>query len=127
MTVIAVKRLDFARGDGDYLVTNRVRLDGTGVSYRMSLLWFEQSESWVFDMSTSTGQVIVSGAWPRDRVDCLLGISSPGRPPGGIMAYDPKQRGNPGRNAWGKDGVLFLYVPGGLNPDDFTLYQPGPN
>ena len=64
----------------------------------------------------------VNGAWVRDRVDCLLGVSSDGRPSGGIMAYDPKRRGDPGVNAWSTDGVALYYVPGGLNPADFAAY-----
>ena len=41
---------------------------------------------------------------------------------GGIMAYDPKRRGDPGPNAWSTDGVAMYYVPGGLNPADFAAY-----
>ncbi len=81
-----------------------------------------QQASWVLDMSTTDGRVIVNGAWVRDRVDCLLGVSSDGRPAGGIMAYDPKRRGDPGPDAWSTDGVALYYVPGGLDPADFAAY-----
>jgi hypothetical protein len=132
MTDIAIKRLEFARGEGDVLATGRVRLDAAGPEYNLFLLWMPHRASisqvdapdgsWVLDMSTTDGRAIVSGAWVRDRVDCLLGVSSDGRPNGGIMAYDPKGRGDPGENAWSTDGVLLLYVPGGLDPADFAAY-----
>ena len=122
MTDITIKRLEFARGEGEALATGRVRLDANGPEYNIFLLWMPQQTSWVLDMSTTDGRTIVSGAWVRDRVDCLLGVSSDGRPSGGIMAYDPKRRGDPGPNAWSTDGVAMYYVPGGLNPADFAAY-----
>ncbi len=122
MTDITIKRLEFARGEGEALATGRVRLDANGPEYNIFLLWMPQQASWVLDMSTTDGRAIVSGAWVRDRVDCLLGVSSDGRPSGGIMAYDPKRRGDPGPNAWSTDGVAMYYVPGGLNPADFAAY-----
>ena len=122
MTDITVKRLEFARGPGDVLAAGRIRLDADGPEYRITILWMPTQGSWVLDMSTTDGRVIVSGAWLRDRVDCLLGVSSNGRPAGGIMAYDPKQRGDPGAEAFSADGVALYYVPGGLNPDDFSTY-----
>jgi hypothetical protein len=123
MTDIAIKRLEFASGAGDVLSTGRVRLDASGPEYNIFLLWMPQQASWVLDMSTTAGATIVSGAWVRDRVDCLLGVSSVGRPLGGIMAYDPKGRGDPGANAFDTDGVALYYVPDGLNPADFAAYQ----
>jgi hypothetical protein len=122
MTDITIKRLEFARGEGDVLATGRVRLDANGPEYNLFLLWMPQQASWVLDMSTTDGRTIVNGAWIRDRVDCLLGVSSDGRPAGGIMAYDPKRRGDPGPNAWSTDGVALYYVPGGLDPADFAAY-----
>ena len=122
MTDITIKRLEFARGEGEALATGRVRLDANGPEYNLFLLWMPQQASWVLDMSTTDGRTIVSGAWVRDRVDCLLGVSSDGRTSGGIMAYDPKRRGDPGPNAWSTDGVAMYYVPGGLNPADFAAY-----
>ncbi len=122
MTDITIKRLEFARGEGEALATGRVRLDANGPEYNIFLLWMPQQASWVLDMSTTDGRTIVSGAWVRDRVDCLLGVSSDGRPAGGIMAYDPKRRGAPGVNAWSTDGVALYYVPGGLDPADFAAY-----
>ena len=122
MTDIAIKRLEFARGEGEALATGRVRLDANGPEYNIFLLWMPQQASWVLDMSTTDGRVIVNGAWVRDRVDCLLGVSSDGRPAGGIMAYDPKRRGDPGPDAWSTDGVALYYVPAGLDPADFAAY-----
>ena len=122
MTDITIKRLEFARGEGEALATGRVRLDANGPEYNIFLLWMPQQASWVLDMSTTDGRTIVNGTWVRDRVDCLLGVSSDGRPAGGIMAYDPKRRGDPGPDAWSTDGVALYYVPGGLNPEDFAAY-----
>ena len=122
MTDIAIRRLECARGEGEALATGRVRLDAAGPEYNLFLLWMPQQASWVLDMSTTDGRTIVSGAWVRDRVDCLLGVSSDGRPSGGIMAYDPKRRGDPGVHAWSTDGVALYYVPGGLDPADFAAY-----
>ena len=122
MTDIAIKRLEFARGEGEALATGRVRLDANGPEYNIFLLWMPQQASWVLDMSTTDGRVIVNGAWVRDRVDCLLGVSSDGRPTGGIMAYDPKRRGDPGPDAWSTDGVALYYVPAGPDPADFAAY-----
>lgn len=122
MTDITIKRLEFARGEGEALATGRVRLDANGPEYNIFLLWMPQQASWVLDMSTTDGRTIVSGAWVRDRVDCLLGVSSDGRPAGGIMAYDPKRRGDPGPDAWSTDGVALYYVPAGLDPADFAAY-----
>lgn len=122
MTDIAIKRLEFARGPGDVLATGRVRLDAAGPEYRMFLQWRPVQASWVLNLSTTDGRTIVSGAWVRDRVDCLLGVSSDGRPNGAIMAYDPKRRGDPGPDAFDTDGVALYYVPDGLNPADFAAY-----
>ena len=122
MNLKTFRRLEFSRGEGEALATGRVRLDANGPEYNIFLLWMPQQASWVLDMSTTDGRVIVNGAWVRDRVDCLLGVSSDGRPGGGIMAYDPKRRGDPGPNAWSTDGVALYYVPGGLNPADFAAY-----
>lgn len=122
MTDITIKRLEFARGEGEALATGRVRLDANGPEYNIFLLWMPQQASWVLDMSTTDGRTIVNGTWVRDRVDCLLGVSSDGRPAGGIMAYDPKRRGDPGPDAWSTDGVALYYVPAGLDPADFAAY-----
>lgn len=130
MADIPFKRMDFVRRNGDYLVSGRVQLDQGGPTYRMTLALQPQQGTadrlgrWTFTMRTTSNLPIVSGAWVRDRTSVLLGISSPGRPLGDIIAYDPKKRGDPGPNAWapGGDGVLFLYLPLGFQPDDFTLY-----
>ena len=120
---ITVKRLEFASGTGDSLATGRVRLDAAGPEYHISILWMPTQASWILDMATTDGRTIVSGAWVRDRVDCLLGVASDGRPEGGIMAYDPKGRGDPGADAFSAEGVALYYVPGGLDPEDFSAYS----
>ena len=124
---IAIASLEFVRQGSpeqhDYLVTNRLRLVDGGPTYRVIMRWMPQAETWTLDMNTTGGRAIVSGAFIRDRVDCLLGISSTDRPPGAIMSYDPKRRGDPGADSYFLDGVLLLYVPGGMNPEDFSLYS----
>jgi len=124
---LAVRPLEFVRGgtpaEHDHLVTNRLSLVDGGPTYRVTMRWMPVQASWILDMNTTSGRAIVSGAWVRDRVDCLLGISSTDRPPGAIMSYDPKRRGDPTLDSYFKDGVSLLYVPGGLNPDDFSFYS----
>lgn len=122
MTQLSVQVLDFAAQEGDTIATNRVVLDRGGPSYRIRLRWLPQPASWILDIATTAGIVIVSGAWVRDRTDCLLGVSTVGRPRGAILAYDAKGRGDPGRYAWTKDGVSLLYVPSGFDPTMFSLY-----
>lgn len=131
MASIPIKRLEFTRASGDYLVTGRVQLDQGGPTYRMTLQHHPLQGTvaplgrWAFNMSTTTNQIIVSGAWVRDRTSVLLGVSSAGRPLGDIIAYDPKRRGDPwSASAFADDGdgVLMLYLPQGFNPNDFALY-----
>lgn len=122
MATIAIRTLEFARVDWDRADTGRVVLDPGGPSYRMSLRWLPVAETWTLSVWLTSGTPIVLGAFVRDRTDCLLGVSTVGRPSGGIMAYDPKRRGDPGLGAFFSDGVLLLYVPGGLVPADFAAY-----
>ena len=131
MATIPYKRLEFARASGDHLVTGRVQLDQGGPTYRMTLQHHPLQGTvpplgrWAFNMSTTTNLVIVRGAWVRDRTSVLLGVSSTGRPLGDIVAYDPKKRGDPwSASAFSDegDGILFLYLPLGFNPNDFALY-----
>lgn len=127
MIVIAVKRLEFASNGGDFLQTNRVRLDDAigSPTYRLTLRWSPIALSWYLTVATTTGIIIVSGARVSDRTDCLLGVSTAGRPRGAIMAYDPKRHDDPGAKAFAVngDGVGLYYVPAGLNPVDFSLYR----
>jgi hypothetical protein len=121
--ILAVKRLVFTKAPGDVLQTGRVQLDNPGISFRIRLRWLPQSENWILDLATTAGTQIVSGTWVRDRVDCLLGVSTAGRPPGAIMSYDPKNRGEPQLDAYTTGGAGLYYVPAGLNPEDFSLYS----
>jgi len=127
VTTLAVKRLEFVSQGGDFLQTNRVRLDDAAgsLTYRLTLRWSPQAASWYLTVATTTGVIIVSGARVADRTDCLLGVSTAGRPLGAIMAYDPKRHEDPGANAFAVngDGVSLYYVPAGLDPADFSLYQ----
>ena len=128
------KRLNFTdqaappnRPPPDFLQSNLVRLDDAPGSptYRITLRWAPLAASWYLTLATTTGAIIVSGARVSDRTDCLLGVSTTGRPRGAIVSFDPIRRGDPGANAYvtNGDGVSLYYVPAGLNPADFTLYQ----
>lgn len=131
MGSVRYQRLEFVRKSQDRLTTNRVQLGDTTATYRMAMWWrplpreYPQDDStgaWFFDMFTTRGVPIVTGAPVRDRTDCLLGVSTAGRPVGAIIAYDPKARGDLTINAWQGDGVLLLYLPDGFNPEDFAAY-----
>lgn len=129
-TPINARRLEFVRippaPDGtvpDRLDTGRVVLDPNAGTFAISLFWRRTCETWYLDLRTTAGAPIVLGAAVRDRVDCLLGVSTPGRPRGAIMSYDPKGRGNPTLSSF-SDGVVGLwYVPAELDPYDFAIYQ----
>lgn len=123
MAALSYLRLEFVRSAGDTLATNRVMLDKGGPTYRMRLRWLPQAVTWILDMSTTAGAPIIAGGWVRDRTDVLLGVVSPGRPRGAIIAYDPKGRGDPGLDAWTLDGVGLWYLPGGFDPEMFLFYQ----
>jgi hypothetical protein len=120
---IPIRTFEFTRAPGDYLVTSAVALDAGGPKFRIVMRWQPQPLSWVLDLFTSSGSTICTGVWVRDRTDCILGVSTVNRPRGGIMSYDPKRRGEPGPDAYTLDGVKLLYVPLGLNPEDFSLYS----
>lgn len=131
MATIRTQRLEFVRKSQDRLTTNRVALGDNTATFRLEMWWrplpreYPQEDStgsWIFGMYTTRGLPIVTGAPVRDRTDCLLGISTAGRPPGAIIAYDPKARGALTINAWQADGVLCLYLPDGFNPSDFAAY-----
>ena len=94
MTDITIKRLEFARGEGEALATGRVRLDANGPEYNIFLLWMPQQASWVLDMSTTDGRVIVNGAWVRDRVHSLGTSFSAGSV---IVFADSSRLTRPGR------------------------------
>lgn len=122
MSTIAVRRLEFARAPGDTLVTSGVVLDVDGPTYAITMQWRPVASSWVLSMRQATGEWIVRGAAVRDRTDCLLGISTPGRPRGAIISYDPKGRGDPGLLSFSSEDVRLYYLPDGYNPEDFARY-----
>lgn len=133
MPTVAYHRLDFVRQPGDYLQTNRVALDGTTATFRITVYWRplpraypqpadEVTGAWFMDMATTNDVVIVTGAPMRDRTDTLLGVSTAGRPPGAIVPYDPKAPRSYTLGAWTTQGVLLLYLPGGFVPSDFAAY-----
>lgn len=98
-------------------------LDPNGATYRILMLWRPLAESWVFDLRMTDGTAIWLGAAVRDRTDVLLGCSTPGRPAGAIMSYDPKGRGDPTLTSYAADGVGLYYLPGGLDPAILAAYQ----
>jgi hypothetical protein len=126
VSTISIKRLEFVRAPGDTLVTNAVVLDVDGPKYAIDMRWRPVAASWFLTLRLTSGTVIVSGAPVRDRTDCLLGVTPPPgftRPRGGIMSYDPKARGEPTLTSYFADDVRLYYVPAGLNPADFAVYQ----
>ena len=130
MPVINTKRLEFVRvppgpngRSPDVLRTNSVVLDDDGPKFTISMLWRPVAASWFLTLRLTSGTPIVSGAPVRDRTDCLLGISTPGRPLGAIISYDPKGRGDPTLDSYARDGVSLYYLPDGFNPQDFTVYR----
>lgn len=124
MTLLAdAKILQFSKVPGDTKITNRVQLDNPGPSYALTLRWLPQAELWILDLYSTAGVTIVSSAWVLDRTDALLGVSTPGRPKGAIMSYDPLGRGNPGLEAWTTGGHSLYYIPSGLIPSDFSRYR----
>jgi hypothetical protein len=94
--------------------------------YAIDMRWRPVAESWFLTLRLTSGRVIVSGAPVRDRTDCLLGVTPPSgttRPRGAIMSYDPKGRGDPTLESFFADDVRLYYVPAGLDPADFAVYQ----
>jgi len=122
-TIIPGTRLEFARARGDTLHSGLVTLDVNGPQYLIVLSWLPIVESWSLTMIVSSGDVIVSGAAVRDRTDCLMGVSTPGRPRGAIAAYDPKGRGDPTLDSFSRGGVMLLYLPDGLDPAVNAMYS----
>lgn len=117
------RRLEFARAAWDTLESGAVVLDPNGPTYALRMFWRPTMESWVLTLRRTSGPVIVAGAPVRDRTDCLLGVSTPGRPRGGIAAYDPRGRGDPTLESFSSLGVLLLYFPLGVDPTTFALYE----
>lgn len=122
MAAINVRRLEFARAAWDTLVTSGVVLDPDGPTYAITMHWRPKAATWVLSMRQATGAWVVRGVAVRDRTDCLLGISAPGRPRGAIIAYDPKGRGDPGLTSFSAQDVRLYYLPDGFNPEDFSRY-----
>lgn len=122
--ILKIRTLTFSQAEGDYLSTGRVTLDTLGPTYRIVLRWSPVQATWNLDLATTSGTSIVSGTWVRDRVDCLLGVSTVGRPKGAIVAINPKTRADPDLDSFVLGVSTLYYVPAGLRPKDFTLYTP---
>ena len=123
MTTVRV--IEFANNDGDRLRTSRVRLDRTGPTYTMILDFLpvadEEQGAWALTMRTTNGEPIVSGAFLRNRVDVLDGITSEGRPPGAIAPYNPATSEDPRRYGFESGGFQLLYLPDGFDPSVFVI------
>lgn len=120
---INVKRLEFTRGPvRDRLDTGRVVLDVDATPYRIVMLWRPVLASWRLSLWLTSGTAIATDLAVRDRTDCLLGVSTPGRPRGAIISYDPKRRGDPTLNSYALDDVRLYYLPDGFDPADFAAY-----
>lgn len=123
MSTIAIRRLEFTRSPGDTLFSGRVVLDPSGPPYTIEMFWRPQVPSWVLSLRLATGAWICRGIAVRDRTDCLLGVSTVGRPAGAIISYDPKGRGDPTLESYSRDDVRLYYLPDGCVPDDFAKYM----
>lgn len=122
MATINVRRLEFARAPGDVKSTGRVVLDPSGPPYAITMLWRPIAASWFLSLRLATGEWITRGVAVRDRTDCLMGVSTQGRPAGAIISYDPKGRGDPTLESFSRDDVRLYYLPDGFNPADFAVY-----
>lgn len=126
-TLLDVRFLEFVRGPlRDRLDSGRLVLDPSTAPFRILMLWRPTIETWVLDLYRTSGQPIVVGAAVRDRTDVLLGVSTPGRPVGALLSYDPRGRGDPTLASYARDGVRFCYVPAGLDPMDFAAFLTTP-
>lgn len=122
MAVVNASRLEFVRASGDYLSTNKVVLDTNTRPFLISMSWRPVAASWFLSLRLTTGEWIIRDVAVRDRTDCLLGISTPDRPAGAIISYDPKRRGDPTLTSYAQDDVRLYYLPDGFNPEDFAAY-----
>ncbi len=116
-------RLEFVRAAWDTLASGAVVLDrSVGTTYLIRMRWMPVAVSWALTLLRTSGDVIVSNAAVRDRTDCLLGVSTSGRPRGAIISYDPKGRGDPTLESFSQGGVGLYYLPDGFDPVAFSLY-----
>lgn len=122
-TPVPARRLEFARAAWDTLASGAVVLDPNGSRYLIRMRWLPVAESWALTLLLTSGAVVVHNAAVRDRTDCLLGVSTPGRPRGAIASYDPKGRGDPTLESFSRGGVMLLYLPDGLDPAVNSLYN----
>lgn len=122
----ATTRRDLAlvRNPGDHVVSGRVVLDSDGPPYAVDCYWVPQSGLWWLSLATASGAPIVTGVALRDRTDCLLGVSTPGRPRGALFPYDPATRGvDPTLDSFYLGTARLYYAPDGLQLGGFAKYQ----
>lgn len=122
-TPVPARRLEFVRAAWDTLASGSVVLDPNGSTYLLRVRWMPVAESWFLTLLLTSGDLVVSGAAVRDRTDCLLGVSTTGRPRGALISYDPKGRGDPTLTSFSSGVVGLYYLPGGFVPADFSLYR----
>lgn len=122
-TPVPARRLEFVRAAWDTLASGAVVLDPDGSQYLIRMTWLPVVESWSLTLLLASGAVVVEGAAVRDRTDCLMGVSTPGRPRGAIASYDTKGRGDPTLDSFSRGGVMLLYLPDGLDPAVNALYS----
>lgn len=123
MATINARRLEFVRAPGDVKSTGRVVLDPSGPPYAITMHWRPVAGLWFLSLRLATGAWIVRNVALRDRTDCLMGVSAPGRPAGALISYDPKRRGDPGLHSYTRDDVRLYYLPDGFVPEDFSAYM----
>jgi hypothetical protein len=52
-----------------------------------------------------------------------MGVSTPGRPAGALISYDPKASGDPTLASYSRGGAGLYYLPDGFDPTSFSLYR----
>jgi hypothetical protein len=122
-TTIPARRLEFVRAAWDTLASGAVVLDPDGAQFLIRMHWYPVAESWYLTLLFTSGAVVVAGAAVRDRTDCLQGVSTPGRPRGALISYDPKGRGDPTLKSFSQGSVGLYYLPGRFVPEAFSAYR----
>lgn len=81
-----------------------------GASYRLAFQWNTRTESWTFDISTTTGEPIVLGTRIVPDWDLLGRFVDRRLPVGRFIAHDRSGNGEkPGRHELG-DRVLLIFA-----------------
>lgn len=122
---VQCRDLALVRNPGDHIVSGRVVLDdgmGGTPQFQVDVAWIPQTNLWLLSLKTAGGAPIGLGLPLRDRTDCLLGVSTPGRPAGALFPYDPGRRGDPTLDSFYLGTARLYYAPLGLPLGGFAVY-----